>query len=67
MLQKGKVCDYLTANQVLLNNALDHHWGSAVVPNAIGVDQQNRPLVADPQTVGFGAKDRGGAVSRRPV
>lgn len=57
MCEKGIVLNDLIADQMLLNNALEHFWGGAVVPHSVRVNDDNRPLLADPQTVSFGAKN----------
>jgi hypothetical protein len=45
---------HATADQVLLNDALQHRRRTRVVPGAVGVDDRHRPLHADAQAVGLG-------------
>ncbi len=54
------VFDDLAVEQMLLNNALNDSRRSAVVPNPLGIYQQNGALLTDAQAVGFGAKGAGG-------
>ena len=48
---------HLSADQVLLNDALQHFGRGGVIPDAFGIDHRNRAAFADAQAVGFGAVD----------
>jgi hypothetical protein len=49
--------DDLIPNEMFLNNAFDHFRRGGAIPNAVGVDQDNRAFHADAQAVSFGAED----------
>ncbi len=46
---------YLSADEMLLNDALEHLRRGGVIPDAFGVNYGNRATLADPETVGFSA------------
>lgn len=54
--------DNAIVEHMLLEDAFDHFWSCAVIPDAIRVDDQDRPLLADAQAIGFGAEDGTGAL-----
>src|SRR4029077_9669279 len=47
----------LAADQVLLNDPLEHRRIAGTVPCAFGVDQGNRPPFADAQAIRLGAQN----------
>src|SRR5512142_411831 len=49
----------MAADQMLLNDALQHYRRARMVPRALGVDDRYRALFADAQTVGLRAVDVG--------
>jgi len=51
MPREGKLFHYSPADQMLLNDALQHLGCGRVIPHALGVHQRDRPLLANPQTV----------------
>jgi hypothetical protein len=46
---------YLAADQVFLDDALQHFWCGGVIPDAFGVDDGDGPAFADTEAVGLGA------------
>jgi hypothetical protein len=60
MNQKSIFLHNLVANQVLLNDPFDDFRGGAVVPDSVGIDDQNWTRRADPEAIGFCAKDTTG-------
>ena len=57
MLEDDVVEHGATADQVLLDDSLEHRWIASAVPRALRVDHGDRPLLADAQAVGLGAVD----------
>ena len=55
VLGKGKFPDDFPADQMFLNDALQHFRRAGVVPDAFGINDRNRPAHADAQAVGLGA------------
>ncbi len=52
----------LITNEVFLNDAFNDRRCGSAIPDAIGIDQDNRAFHADTQTVGFGAEDTARAI-----
>src|SRR5262245_28671460 len=57
MSQERELFDRLPADQVLLDDALEHLRGAGAVPDAVGVHDRDRPVDADAKAVGLGAVD----------
>ena len=45
------------SQQMLVNNAIEHLWRAAAIPNAFGVDDDDWPTLADIETGAFAAND----------
>ena len=67
MDDKGIVLHHLVLENMLLDDALDHLWGGAVIPHAIGINDHDGALLANPKAVRFGAKNTGRARGRRAI
>src|SRR6185295_7113040 len=48
---------HAAANQMLLNDPLEHRRIALAVPRPFGIDDRNRSAFADPQAIRFGSKD----------
>jgi hypothetical protein len=57
----------LVADQMFLDDPLNNFWGRRFVPDPFGVDQHDRALLADAQTIGLGAEDATGTIGGRFV
>jgi hypothetical protein len=53
--------DHLIPNQMFLDDPFNHLRRGRPIPDALRVDQDDRPFHADPQAVGLGPEDAGGA------
>jgi hypothetical protein len=56
---ESELGDNLAVEQVILDDALQDLWGARAVPDSFGIDESDRAVEADPQTIGFGAIDQG--------
>jgi len=56
-LHDEKLLDWLSAHQVLLNDAFQDRRVARVVPRALGIDDRDGSALADAQTIGLGALD----------
>ncbi len=54
---ENKFLNRLSADQVFLNDALDHFRGDRMVPDAVGIDHRDRALFANLQAIGFRSID----------
>src|SRR5690606_4690326 len=57
LLNNEIVFDHAPPDKVLLDDSLQHLGGTRVIPCSLGIYHGDRPLLADPQAVGFGAVD----------
>src|SRR5215471_2337145 len=57
MAREGKLLHHPSADQVLLNNSLEHIGCGAAIPDALGVDHRDRTAFADAEAVGLSAID----------
>ena len=57
---KDKFFHWLAADQMFLDDALDHFGRRRVIPNAIGVDHGDGAVFANSQAIGLGAIDAAG-------
>ena len=57
MFDYYKLFNRLPTNKMLLNNALQHLRRTGMIPRAFRINDGNRPILADAQTVGFGSKN----------
>jgi len=67
MHDKGIVFHNLVLENMFLEDALDYLWGGAVIPHAIGVNNHDGALLANPETVSFGTKNTARARVRRAI
>src|ERR1017187_5041988 len=56
---KHKFPDDFSANQMFLDDALQHFRRAGVIPDALGINDGNRPARADAQAIGLGAVNQG--------
>jgi len=59
-LAKSQFADHFAANQMLLDDALQVLWRSAVIPDTIRPHHRNGALLANAKTVGSRAEHAGG-------
>ena len=57
MLRDGVFRHYFTADQVDLDDGLEHRRVAPGVPGTFGIDDRDRAALADAQAVRLGAKD----------
>lgn len=62
MHQERIVLDDVIADQVFLNDALDHGRHRTVIPDAVRIHNQDRTSLTDPQTVGLGPENTAWAI-----
>lgn len=55
LLHDHERLDRMSADQVLLNDALQNLGRAGMIPRTVRIDQGNRTALADAQTIGFGA------------
>lgn len=67
MAEGDIVFDRAIVEQMLLDDALDDRGGNAVIPDAVGIDEQDGALLAKAQAVRFGTKDAAGALRGRSI
>ncbi len=58
MVDEGQLGDWLSADQVLLDDALQVGFVAAAVPDALGIHEGDRAIDADPQAIDLRAVDR---------
>jgi hypothetical protein len=51
------VVDELTANEMFLNDALEHRWITGSIPGALGIHNGDWSAFADPEAVRFRTQD----------
>lgn len=54
--------DWGAADDVFLEDALDHFGSDRVIPDAVGIDDCDGAVLADAEAVGFGSEDAFGAL-----
>lgn len=57
IFREGKLRDDFPADQVLLDDALQHFWGTRVIPDALRVNHGDRPADADAKAVRLGPEN----------
>jgi hypothetical protein len=67
MLQKRVIADHAIAQQMFLNNAFQHLRRDGMVPDPVRINQENRSLLTDLQTIGFSPKDGPRSLRRGPI
>lgn len=66
-LEECLIHHHLIVDQMFLDDPLNHIRISRFVPNAFGIDQHDRPLLADAQAIGLGAEDAARSIGSRFV
>src|SRR5262249_38158857 len=51
------VVDELTANEMFLDDPLEHRWIAGSIPGTLGIDNRDRSAFANPEAVRFRAQD----------